>query len=525
MKSAGVENVGVVEDAGIVKSIGADGWRLQSFGPRNQCPGNDRFAGQDGQHQAHKSGRGNGKLGHPGGTHHAKYTGRVACSPIANFIDHSTGTFGMTVKFCCHVWAVFAVGLLATSPVFADSWPGFHGPDARGIAPEGQLPLLGESTKPIWTQTLGSRDVGSPIVVNDRIYLLRSDPQAAMISLDCRNLSDGELVWSVQKPQQVYHLHLRNTLASATPAADDDHLYWAYSDGRHTWLIATGYDGQEVWTRDFGRWQSQHGFGTSPLVVGDQVVLFYSQQAEQLKPGDQPGQSRMISVDRATGETRWETELASTRTSYGVPAIVRDDNGRPTMLVAANTGNGIFGLDPSDGRLLFDSDVFDKRCCSSPLLFGNLAIGTCGSGGGGNQLVAVELPSLESGNTGSDTEAREVYRVTSGAPYVPTSVISNGLIFAVDDRGIASCIDAKTGKTQKRQRLGGNYGASPILAGDRWLVISLDGVATVMSADQEMSVLSVKELGLPVGATPAIADGRLLIRAGDQLLCFDADEN
>ena len=121
------------------------------------------------------------------------------------------------------------------------------------------------------------------------------------------------------------------------------------------------------------------------------VLLFNSQQADQLKPGQVAGKSRMIAVDRKTGDTVWESPLDTTRSCYGVPAVFQSP-GADTQIIDANTGNGMFGLDPKTGKMLWNTKVFEMRCCSTPIIAGDIAIASSGSGGGGNHLVGVRIP-------------------------------------------------------------------------------------------------------------------------------------
>ena len=221
----------------------------------------------------------------------------------------------------------------------------------------------------------------------------------------------------------------------------------------------------------------------------------------------------MIAVERSSGKTIWERPLNTKRTCYGVPATYVDRQNR-TQIIDANTGNGLFGLDAKTGQMRWELPVFKMRCCSTPLIVGDIAIGSSGSGGGGNHLVAVKIPESDS------DRPREVYRIEKGAPYVPTPAVKDGHLYMVDDKGIASCIDATNGKTKWLKRIGGNFGASPIIVGDRLLLISLDGQATVLRASTEYQKLSEFDLGGPVGATPAYTNGNLILRVGNKLLCL-----
>ena len=392
----------------------------------------------------------------------------------------------------------------------------FRGIDGTGNIDQGSIPSTWTDADYRWRRNLGSRDVGSPVVAGDKVFLLVSKPASQEISVEAIGLTTGKLLWSREFAQQPHPLHKRNKLASCTPAANATHVYVAWSEPEHTYLKCLTVDGEEVWSRDFGSWTSQHGFGTSPRIVGDMVLLLNDQQADELPAGETPGESRMIAVNRLTGADIWTTPLTATRACYGVPAVYESTSGQ-TQIIDANTGNGLFGVDASSGKLLWNLEVFDKRCCSCPIVVGNLAIGTCGSGGGGNRLIAVRIPD----QPGAKPE--EVYSIDRFAPYVPTPVLKSGRLYLVADSGIASSVDAKTGETIWSKRIGGNFGASPIAVGDKLLIISLEGKATILSTGDEFKELGQVDLGGPVGATPVYAEGNLIIRVDDELRCIGGE--
>lgn len=397
--------------------------------------------------------------------------------------------------------------LLFTIQAEAQDWSGFHGLSLGGVVDEGDLPTQWGDTDYRWRFDLATRDVGSVAVKDGAVYLLSSSEDKTQLRLIAIDLDSGNEKWTKSFPHSENHLHKRNTLASSTPAVDDDHVYVAHSDRDRTWVRCISVSGTEVWSRDLGPAQSQHGFGTSPVIDGDRLILNFSQQAERVKNG-KPGVSRIYAFDRSTGETLWETPVTSSRVCYGKPYV------HDGLVICANTGDGVFALSLDTGKMQWRNPVFRMRCVSSPIIAGDLAIGTSGSGGGGNHLVAVRMP------TEPNQTPQEVYRIESAAPYVPTSVVLDGAMFIIDDGGVATCIDAQSGQLLWKKRIGGNFGASPIIVGDKCLLVSLDGTATVIRASKEFEKLGSVDLGGPVGATPAFANGRLLLRVGNELLCL-----
>ncbi len=419
------------------------------------------------------------------------------------------------------------------SEAASEMWPRFHGPDGSGSITHGNLPDTWSEDDYVWSADLGGVDVGSPIATATQVFILDSKLDSSVaddsqpsgtLDLVAFDIETGREQWRRSHRFIDRRRHARNSPASTTPAVAGNRVFVAYGDSEGAYLAAYTITGDPIWSRDLGPWSGVHGFGTSPMIDGDQVILFNSQQVDELESWQVAGDSHMMSFDVATGKDLWSTPLKATRPCYGVPVIYDptsgDDqnSGGPSQLIAANKGNGLFGLDATTGKLLWSLAVFDKRCCSSPLIIGDLAIGSCGSGGGGNILSAVRIPK----NAGDTPE--EVFRLTSGAPYVPTSAVKGSLLFTISDAGIASCFDMDDdGRKCWSQRIGGNFGASPVIIGERLLLISLDGIAHVTSASDKESDVSRVELGGRVGATPAVTSKRLILRVGSRLHCLSTD--
>ena len=429
-----------------------------------------------------------------------------------------SSTMSKTIaKTLSQLFASLAIALSLSLTSIAEDWPGFHGPGGLGKA-QGAMPDSWTNDDYAWRFPLGSVDVGSIAVAGDHAYLLSFDSAKSSLTLLAIDLATGKASW--QRPFSVgeYHRHKRNSYAASTPTIDGDSVYIAYADPDHTWLRCLSLDGQERWARDFGPWQSDHGFSTSPRVANSMVILYDSQQAEQLEPGQKPAHERMIAVDAKTGGDLWETPLKATRTNYGLPAVYESPSGL-VQVIGSGTGNGIFGIDAKTGEKLWEVPVLDKRSVSSILIAGDLAIASCGSGGGGNILVAVKIP-----DTASD-EAKEAFRVDRAAAYVPTCAVDGDYLMMIADNGILSRIHLPEGELVWSKRIGGNFGASPIIVGDKLLLITLEGVATVLASSNEYRELGKVDLGGSVGASPAVGGGKLLIRVGDELVCLPLNKS
>lgn len=413
-----------------------------------------------------------------------------------------------------------AVVILAfrTSPTMAEDWGHFRGGNAHGYSADGSIPNAWTRDDYRWITALPGGGVGSPVVYQGTAYLLCASPERKERSVVAISLDAGAIRWQKTFPMQVHSIHARNSFASSTPAVDSTGLYVAFADPQRITLVAMEHDGEIRWERDLGTWQSQHGFGASPTILDGKLVLFNSQQSEQLKPGEKPGVSRMMAFDLATGNTLWETPLTTTRACYGVP-LLRTNSAGEQEIIGANTGDGIFALRPTDGKLLWRLPVFTARVVSCPLQIDDLLIATAGAGGGGNHLVAVLPPDRQDdAKTQSTAQPTEAYRIERNAPYVPTPAIVGTRLYSVDDRGIAACFDGLTGDSLWTLRLGGNFGASPVVIGDKVLAIALDGTAHVISlSGMKHPPFS---LGNDVQATPTLFESGMLLRVGNELCCL-----
>ena len=393
--------------------------------------------------------------------------------------------------------------------VQAEDWPRFRGPNGTGQSKAKGLPQEWTAEDYRWTQKLAGSGSSAPVIWGDRLFVTSCDSETAEFFVECLDANTGERAWKTRFASQPYRIHRRNSYASSTPAVDQDHVYVTYASPEHTYLVALNHQGKEVWRRDFGRWVSQHGFGASPMVYRDKVVLVNSQQAERLPADVQPGRSRVIAVDRLTGKDIWITELATTRANYSVPCVFSLD-GRD-QLIACSTAEGFYSLDPETGQFNWKMPAFKMRTVASPVLEGNLVLGSTGSGGGGNYLVAARL---------GDQGAEKVFEVTQAANYVPCPIVCNGLVFLFSDKGIASCVDPASGEVVWKQRVAKGFSGSPVASAEYVYVMDESGDVLVLTASREFQKPTINPLGESSRSTPAIANGCLFFRTDTQLFCL-----
>lgn len=384
----------------------------------------------------------------------------------------------------------------------AQEWPRFRGPNGSGISPAKTIPTTWTDKDFNWKLPLPGAGHSSPVLWGDRVFLTTGDNQTRQVSVYCVSAVSGQVLWQKAFPFTLHHKNNYNTFASASPAVDQHRVYVCWTSPEHYTLMALTHDGQTVWEKDLGPFVSQHGGGTSPIVYQDEVVL-----------GDeQDGASFLIAVDAATGKTRWQIPRTSKEAVYSTPCVYEPKDGAPALIFNSHS-NGVCAINPDNGKVLWElADAFDKRVVSSPVLAVGLIVGACGSGGGGNYLIAVR--------PGGPAKNPEIaYTIRKSAPYVTTSVCVGERLFLWSDGGIVSCVQAASGEVKWQERVGGNFFSSPIWVDGRLFCVSTKGEVVVVEASDRFRVLARNPLGEVTHSTPAVAEGRMYIHTTKSLIC------
>src|SRR5207253_2236383 len=163
----------------------------------------------------------------------------------------------------------------------------------------------------------------------------------------------------------------------------------------------------------------QHGGGTSPIVVGDVVLLGIYQEEEG-------PEGFLIGMDRKSGDTLWKCPRArSGSAAYATPVLYTPKNG-PVEVIFTSTSNGMTSLNPKTGEINWEvSGLFTYRCVASPVLAGNLIFATAGLGGGEKQAFAVRPGSKQ-----NKIEPKVEHKLTRGPSHVPPPIVAGDRIVA-----------------------------------------------------------------------------------------------
>jgi outer membrane protein assembly factor BamB len=396
-------------------------------------------------------------------------------------------------------------GLFALPDADGREWTRFRGPNGQGQSDAVTIPTEWTAQDVNWQIDLPGIGHSSPVIWDQKLFVASAKPDTGARVLFCIRTTDGHKLWEKELAGSTHGLHPQNTYASSTPSCDGEHVYFAWATPEQYNLAAFDHAGNQIWQRNLGACTSKHGFGTSPIVYDDMVII----------TNDQDGESWVAAVDRKSGETCWKIPREQQRpqnASYSTPLILTRE-GREPELILHSWAHGISSHDPRTGSVNWEATVFDRRPVSSPVLVAGLIVGSCGDGAGTNSVVAIR-PGDSNGK-----KAEIAYKIPrAGAPYVPTLVAADDLLFLWKDDGVLTCLDAASGKQHYRQRVGGQYHSSPIRVGDRIFCLSADSEMVVIAASKEYQILARNKVADDLSrATPAVADGRMYVRTQSKL--------
>jgi outer membrane protein assembly factor BamB len=407
-------------------------------------------------------------------------------------------------------WLLSLSLILVSAFVHAQEWPRFRGANGAGVSTT-RFPVSWTENDYLWKVPLPGRGNSSPIAWENLVYITASADKTGKRFVLCLDTATGKTTWTREFDDAAYPLHDRNRIATSTPTIDAQRIYLTWATPKHYLVQALDRKtGKDIWSTDLGPYVSQHGFGASPILYEDLLIL----SNEQDKKGS------LHALDCKTGKEVWMITRNSGNATYSAPCIYQPTD-QPASIIFTNWQHGITAVEPRTGKVQWERSVFEpkkqERAIASPIIAGDLVIGTCGFVTGQKHFVAVR-PS-------NDGKAREVWRIEKAVAYMPTPIVKGERIYACSELGIFSCIEAATGKLIWQERLADHqFSASPVLAGDAIYCTANDGAVFVLAASDTYQLLGQSQLGEATQSTPAICAGRMIFRTEWHLLAIAASK-
>jgi outer membrane protein assembly factor BamB len=393
-----------------------------------------------------------------------------------------------------------ALTLILTPPAIAD-WPQFRGPTGQGLSDAKAPPTeWGPETNIAWKVEIPGKGWSSPVTSGGRVFLTTAVPHDQARDADqslraiCLDAATGKTVWDREVFRQdgktAPPIHAKNSHASPTPAVDGGRLFVHF--GHQGTACLSVKDGTVLWTNREMRYQPVHGNGGSPVVDGDKVFVCI----------DGADRRSVVAFDKETGDVAWEfkrPQPSDRPFSFSTPLVV-EQHGRRVVVAP---GSGVVnGVDAETGKGLWAVTYEGYSVVPRPVAGHGLVFLSTG----------YDRPSLLAIEVGPGFQAAVKWRTSQDAPNNPSPLLVGDELYLVSDNGIASCLDARTGKVHWRERVPGQYTSSPVYAAGHVYLQNEVGTATVLKAGTEFEAVATNKLAERTQASYAVDGDALLIR-------------
>ena len=452
-------------------------------------------------------------------------------------------------------WAVGLLALSMSSPLAAEDWSRFRGPNGSGVAVDAQsLPESFSATENLqWKVPLPGPGSSSPIVVGQKVLitcwsgygLSRQEPgdlKALKLHLMCFDRQSGKQLWDeaidAHFPEEEYYgMFAEHGYASHTPVSDGKQVFVYFGK---TGLFAFDLNGKKQWSKSVGTGVGAKGWGTSssPILYKDMVIVTASAENQAL-----------VAFKKDSGEQVWKQEADGLVGTWGTPVLVEVDKSRTDLVIGVPYE--IWGLNPETGKLRwFCNATEDESFCSSVVANGDVVYAIEGRSGGSYAVKA-----------GGKDDVSKSHLVWSGSGRnrIGTPVVADGKIYFISGK-VINCVDSATGKEIFQARLnskagsgpaqppaggpgggfgggGGGFGgrggrgggmggqdySSPVIGDGKLYYVARNGEIFVVKLGSEFAQLSSNRLTDETedfSASPAISDKQIFIRSSKHLYCI-----
>ncbi len=399
------------------------------------------------------------------------------------------GTITLILALCPFAWSALHSPGVDSVSVSDTDWPWWRGPSRDGHAPSQSVPLQwSEDQNVVWKTDIPGRGHASPVIIGDRVFLATADEGNQSQHLICIDKRDGGIRWSTQIHEGGWEgrIHARNTQASSTVASDGERVFTVFMHDSHIWLSALDFEGKILWQRKASDFASHWGYSTSPAIYKNLIIV----------GSDHKEGGNLSAFDRTSGNLVWNTPRPAIP-NYASP-VVHHLDGKDQLLVPGC--ELMASYDPNSGKELWSTAATTRETVGSVVTDGR------------NVFASGGYPKNETSCITADGTAQTVW-TSPIRVYAPSMIVVEGFLYAVTDTGLAHCWNASNGELMWREKVGGDFSASPTLINGNLIVSSEQGKTIVFKANPErFELLAENQLGNEIWASPALSEGKLYLR-------------
>ena len=395
-------------------------------------------------------------------------------------------------------------------------WPQFRGPDGQGHSDQTGIPIHWKEGENItWKTAVPGQGWSSPVIAGDQVWMTSAEADGKSLHAICIDKRSGKLLHNVEvlTPQDAGPLHRLNGYASPTPVLDGERVYTHFGPRGSVCLDTAG---KIIWKNNSFKYNVIQGAASSPILHGDMLILTCDGIDNQF----------IVALDKRTGKIKWKQPRAPleaaakkrsiAKMSYSTPLIQRI-NGVPQLVCSG--ADHVASYDLKTGAEIWWMPYDGFSIVGRPS-YGNGLFYVVGSIRQDHFCVYAVHP-----GKGRLRDDQIVWQRSISIPHVSSPLLVGRELFVVHDGGVASCVDALTGKEHWRERLGGNHDASPVEIRGRIYFCNREGKTTIAAASDKFEVLAINQLEGTFKASPAIADGALFLRSDTHLYRIEKSGN
>tara|TARA_R110002095_G_scaffold44778_1_gene40309 strand:- start:982 stop:2268 length:1287 start_codon:yes stop_codon:yes gene_type:complete len=401
---------------------------------------------------------------------------------------------------CC--WLATMIFTASFAAAEEPYWNQFRGPHADGSSQATGLPVKwSEKESIVWKTPIHGRAWSSPVVWKDQIWVTTSTLEGKELGVVCVDFNTGKVlidkkIFDVEKPQ---FIDPSNSHASSTPIIEEGRIYVHY--GAYGTACLDTKTGDVLWSRRDYPCNHWRGAGSSPIIYQRLLILQYDGYDYQY----------VVALDKQTGKEVWKkdrdidygTQNGDFKKAFATPRVIEYE-GRVQLISPA--AKATVSYNPLTGEEYWKFYYPQHSAANRPLFDGEKIY--VGTGFGKAHLYAVNP-----GGKGDVTESHVKWIEQKGIPSKPSQLLIDGLLYMVDDKGIATCLDAENGQEIWKERMErSSFSASPIYADGKIYASDREGVTRVFVPGKEYKELAANKLDAGCVASLAVAGKSIILR-------------
>jgi outer membrane protein assembly factor BamB len=380
--------------------------------------------------------------------------------------------------------------------LFGQDWPQFRGPDGQGHSEENALPLTWSETENVrWKVPIPGRGWSSPAILGERIWLTASIDRRPSLRAICLDRDSGRQQQSVElfRLANEEGINVKNSYATPTPLLEGDNVYLHFGPYGTACIRNSG---EIVWKARL-KYSPEHGPGGSPALFEDLLIISCDGQDIQY----------VVALDKETGKVRWKTPRAGYQ-AYTTPLVIHAAGRSQVISPGAHRA---MSYDPRTGKEIWSVRYGEGFSNVPSPVFGAGLVFIC------TGFFEPSVLAVRPDGKGDVTSTHVAWTLRRGAPLTPSPLLVGEELYVVSDNGIVTCLDARTGTSHWRERLNGNFSASPIYADGRIYLLNEEGETTVIAPGKQFQKLATNHLDGETLASIAVSGGALYIRTHENL--------